>query len=289
DLQLYTEAIRQVARRRQAVFVDEFCQRYGPASPLTDNGMHLTAYGYWWTAGPLLHQMGMPSRRLQVVELNGLMRKEGFQDHLPNPPRPPDSHATDLQADSLVVARGLKPGKYTLKIDGQPVHTADAKTWMEPPGFGRVLVLQGPSLDQAERLRKVIVEKNRLYFHRWRPQNETYLFGFRKHEQGQNAREIPQVDPLVAKLEQDIARLRVPAAHTYELVPNREKRRSPAPPPAVPRPPPPCSSPRRACPPSATPASPTPTRNWNAARSRSRPASRSTCSPPPRCWPSRSR
>ena len=57
-----------------------------------------------------------------------------------------------------------------------------------------------------------------LYFYRWRPQNETYLFGFRKHEQGNNAREIPQFDPLVEAKEKEIARLRRPVKHTYELV-----------------------------------------------------------------------
>jgi lysophospholipase L1-like esterase len=60
----------------------------------------------------------------------------------------------------------------------------------------------------VEKLREAIIEKNRLYFHRWRPQNETYLFGFRKHEQGQNAREIPLFDPLVEKQEIEIARIR---------------------------------------------------------------------------------
>ena len=48
------------------------------------------------------------------------------------------------------------------------------------------------------------MEKNRLYFHRWRPENETYIFGFRKKEQGQNAVEIPQFDPLVAAKEAEI-------------------------------------------------------------------------------------
>jgi hypothetical protein len=50
-----------------------------------------------------------------------------------------------------------------------------------------------------EELLAAIVEKNRLFFHRWRPVNETYLFLFRKHEQGQNAKEIPMFDPLVAE------------------------------------------------------------------------------------------
>jgi lysophospholipase L1-like esterase len=55
-----------------------------------------------------------------------------------------------------------------------------------------------------EKLRKAIVAKNELYFYRWRPQNVTYLFGFRKHEQGNNAVEIPKFDPLVEAKEKEI-------------------------------------------------------------------------------------
>ena len=55
-----------------------------------------------------------------------------------------------------------------------------------------------------EKLRRLIVEKNELYFHRWRPQNVTYLFGFRKHEQGNNAVEIPKFDPLIEVKEKEI-------------------------------------------------------------------------------------
>jgi lysophospholipase L1-like esterase len=65
-------------------------------------------------------------------------------------------------------------------------------------------------------LRRAIVEKNRLYFYRWRPQNETYLFGFRKHEQGNNAREIPLFDPLVDAKEAEIARRKEAVAHACE-------------------------------------------------------------------------
>ena len=64
------------------------------------------------------------------------------------------------------------------------------------------------SADRLEQLRLAIVAKNELFFHRWRPQNFTYLFGFRKHEQGNNAVEIPQFDPLIEKQEEAIAGLR---------------------------------------------------------------------------------
>jgi lysophospholipase L1-like esterase len=220
-LRLYADAIKQTAERRHANFVPEFCQSYGPAHPLTDDGMHLTGFGYWSTAHGLLNELKLAAdRRLEPVELAGQAPVRVVQKILPNPPVPPEPGVKDLQGDCFVRARDLKPGKYTLKIDGQAVHTADAEMWMKPGGFG-VLVPNGPSLEQAEKLRQTIVEKNRLYFYRWRPANETYLFGFRKHEQGQNAREIPQFDPLVAEAEAKIARLRGPVEHTYELIPEK--------------------------------------------------------------------
>jgi lysophospholipase L1-like esterase len=64
------------------------------------------------------------------------------------------------------------------------------------------------SADRLEQLRLAIIAKNELFFHRWRPQNFTYLFGFRKHEQGNNAVEIPQFDPLIEQKEEIIAGLR---------------------------------------------------------------------------------
>ncbi len=61
---------------------------------------------------------------------------------------------------------------------------------------------------KLEVLRSAILKKNELFFHRWRPENWTYLFGFRKHEQGQNGVEIPKFDPLIAEWDARIAKLR---------------------------------------------------------------------------------
>jgi lysophospholipase L1-like esterase len=72
-------------------------------------------------------------------------------------------------------------------------------------GLGYELAASGPL---AEKLRESIIEKNRLFFHRWRPSNETYLYLFRKHEQGNNAKEIPQFDPIIEKREREIEQLR---------------------------------------------------------------------------------
>jgi glucose/arabinose dehydrogenase len=61
---------------------------------------------------------------------------------------------------------------------------------------------------RGEVLRSAIRKKNELFFHRWRPANWTYLLGFRKGEQGQNAIELPRFEPLIAEWEARIAKLR---------------------------------------------------------------------------------
>jgi lysophospholipase L1-like esterase len=83
-------------------------------------------------------------------------------------------------------------------------------------GYGRTagafvqalgLAEEGGYSETLEPLRQAIRKKNELYFYRWRPQNETYLFGFRKHEQGKNAKEVAEFDPLVTAAEAEIDRL----------------------------------------------------------------------------------
>jgi hypothetical protein len=64
--------------------------------------------------------------------------------------------------------------------------------------------LENKDLSSWEPLRQLILKKNELYFHQYRPQNDTYLFGFRKHEQGQNAKEMPQFTKLIEELDEQI-------------------------------------------------------------------------------------
>ena len=66
------------------------------------------------------------------------------------------------------------------------------------------------SAQQSEELRQVIVEKNRLYFHSYRPHNDTYLRGFRGYEQGNNAGELLEFLPLIRIQEEKIRELRKP-------------------------------------------------------------------------------
>ena len=61
----------------------------------------------------------------------------------------------------------------------------------------------------GEKLREAIVAKNKLFFHQWRPANETYLRLFRKHEQGNNAKELPMFGPFIEEREKEIEALRL--------------------------------------------------------------------------------
>ena len=61
---------------------------------------------------------------------------------------------------------------------------------------------------KAEILRQHILKKNEWFFHRSRPANMAYIFGFRNKEQGNNAKEIPEFDLLVTKQEANIAKMR---------------------------------------------------------------------------------
>jgi lysophospholipase L1-like esterase len=229
-LSLYRDAIRDIANQRSAWFLDLFNvylrrgqirerTRLG-VPPDTTDGIHLSAAGYRHAGSFFGRYLGFSAPVDQHSRIEATPRRLRFQR---------TAGASLLTRFALGMEQGhpdrlcrlpeidekdLPPGRYTLSIDGRPVATADAAQWRKGP----VNVSFDPDVVQAEALRQAIVAKNRLYFYRWRPQNDTYLFGFRKHEQGNNAREIPLFDPLVAEKEAEIARLKVMRPHVYELV-----------------------------------------------------------------------
>lgn len=73
----------------------------------------------------------------------------------------------------------------------------------------------------AEPLRQAIIRKNEWFFHRSRPANMAYIFGFRKREQGKNAAEVLQFDTFIANEEQRIAALRSLRPVTVPEIPRR--------------------------------------------------------------------
>jgi hypothetical protein len=252
NLSLYSEVIQATARKRGCQFIDlqivVFPDSLSWIPSLRDNGMHLTEFGYWRYSPAIEKGLGYGDRDWRITidvrsgesETEGsklekldvaAMRFQATDTLLPEPwphagRRPQRMIAWEVGAikrtEIIAPERWFRvgemaPGKYQLKIDGKPVADGSAMDW----SFGKKTIDRGPEFDQAEKLRQAIIEKNQLFFHRYRPQNETYLFGFRKYEQGNNAVEVPQFDALIEAKEKEIAKLRVPVKHTYELVPSK--------------------------------------------------------------------
>ena len=112
-----------------------------------------------------------------------------------------DLYALDLPSQSLT-ENGQQVGQYHYTENG--MHFGQNGYYRVAQAVRSQLKLTGFSGRTEEAIRQKIVEKNMLFFHRWRPQNITYLTGFRKHEQGNNAVEIAQFDPLVEQIEDEI-------------------------------------------------------------------------------------
>jgi lysophospholipase L1-like esterase len=241
ELALYRNAIHKVAVDRKSCFVDvfEFFEKLYARGrdfrlSLTTNGVHLSDAGYGIMASRIAEQLGYgsapPGSRLRLGSDGKIITQERARasrigttprglkfelvgDFLPLPSLTESGSVGEDNGSARIVSiQGLMPGKYELRIDGAGVATALAAEWDHG-----VTLWHSPELQQSEKLRAAINRKNELFFHRWRPQNNTYLFLFRKHEQGNNAVEIPQFDPLVAEQEQIIGHLKKPIAHVYEL------------------------------------------------------------------------
>jgi lysophospholipase L1-like esterase len=112
--------------------------------------------------------------------------------------------------DSFELMGGAEKERPKQPLTDNGLHYGEAgyKLWatrvVEALGLPKVDV----STPEATALRQAVVKKDFLFFNRWRPANETYLFGFRKHEQGQNAKEMDQFDPIVAEQEKKMAELK---------------------------------------------------------------------------------
>ncbi len=205
----YAAAISQLAQRRNHRYL-EISQ--DSDQTLTDNGVHLTEAGYKRTADQFAQALGMKAAQQPTIQIDIPSRSVTTRHvTVTNLAMDQDTIRFDAKLDHIdansvpqAIVTGLQPHENQALADGVPLEH-----------FSR----------QANELVTAIRAKNQLYFHRWRPQNETYLFLFRKHEQGNNAREIPMFDPLVKEAEATIARRRQPQTIRIVLQRKPEKNR----------------------------------------------------------------
>lgn len=240
SLAVYSKEIAAIAQKRSDTFVDLFKnletkRRSEPRLPLTDNGIHLSEAGYWYLALEIQQQLNLPPEQI-LVRLDASRSKPVEQENthvkvlksndreitfqqtdtkLPTPPSPlvegkrlkhPQATAIQLQV------RGLPAGNYSLFHKDRRIHSAPSSEWATG-----VVLNDTPQHRQVEQLRKLVHRKNRLFFAKYRPHNITYLLGFRRHEQGQNAKEIEQLAQLVTTAEAKIDAARIPVPYTFVL------------------------------------------------------------------------
>ena len=249
-LRRYIREMRDLARTEGLPFVNLFEDLPGGAAPLTDNGIHLNERGYWLSALAILRGVGLPHRPWEVqvdlrrgtVESSGTnltvtslelpLRFRTLDEALPL--RHPAGVDRSSQQRQLSVT-GLPPGSYQILIDGGVVLQAGHHELTRG-----VPVVDGPEYRQAGDLRKLILKKNRHFFHRWRAQNGEYIYGRRsmtdRHiygDQGgdldgrgnagnsQFEEEMAEFDRLIRELEAEIHLRAQPQPHRYELKPLR--------------------------------------------------------------------
>ncbi|MBC8244071.1 MAG: c-type cytochrome [Verrucomicrobia bacterium] len=246
-LEKYRDAIGDMAKEHDAWFVDLYRylkRRKGSTAPvMTADGIHLTDYGYWVMAGATEFSFSWSPTNFRFgIMQDGTERGGGYGIKLGNISKTDSGVTLDGKFDGLppyfgrekkgtlitqqtaigrVQILGLPEGRFTLAADGEEVLTAETREWRQG-----AYIDAGPDVGQAEKIRRLIREKNELYFHRTRPQNQAYLWGFRKHEQGNNFKEVPMFDPLIRKKEEAIFAMNKPVQRKYRLMPAEQWERS---------------------------------------------------------------
>ncbi|HVR84984.1 MAG TPA: SGNH/GDSL hydrolase family protein [Planctomycetota bacterium] len=232
NLELFGEAIRDIAGRRRLPFVDLFhplaqAKRAAPGLHLSTNGILLGDPGYWLVSLELERQLGLsrPPWRLDLrasgeqknssgVKVSDLvsapdaLQWKQVEDQLPAPPAPGSAQGlvASLEPSPVLAVSGLREGDWTLSVNGQAIVSAPARGWESG-----VSLTRGASFDQVEALRHSISKRNGLYTRRWRPINDwpahyTYI-----------APDYALYDGLVAELDEQIAAQSKPAVQAFSL------------------------------------------------------------------------
>ncbi len=233
-LERVAELLSEIAEERGHLYVDVFGElrrkqgaSEGERERLTDNGIHLNELGYRALASVVSSSLQLPGERwsLEISRERGVETSSGcgisafresefglrFQvlDH-----RLPSLARGAMRRFRLV---GLLPGSYALDIGGRRIARGSADAWAEG-----ISIERGADLDRVEELRRAIVRKNRLFFYLFRPQNEAYIYLFRRHERGHHEGEQAQFASLVREREDEISSLRRPRPRFWEIVKERD-------------------------------------------------------------------
>ncbi|PWJ58176.1 lysophospholipase L1-like esterase [Dyadobacter jejuensis] len=232
DLQLYGNLIATVAKERNKRFIDLFdpILKYDTYQLLMDDGYQLNEAGYYFLSQVVETGLGFPDRRraiqvkyskngssvsapaevLASVTDHALM---AFRINDPLLPFPlPAKHPELFEDRNSMTITGLKKGFYKLVDGNKLIQSGSKKAWAQG-----LPVTQGSSFDQSNRLIKLIMKKNELFFYQYRPLNRTYIVGFRSYEQGKHTQELDEMNVTIKWLETQIMLNSQPKPAIYEL------------------------------------------------------------------------
>ncbi len=228
----YANVISEVAREKNLRFLDLYhpFSRMRTPTRFTTNGIHLNETGYYHLANILEEQLGLPPRRwsltlvmnrhdvteavgLEVLSISGDVRDLEIRtrDHLLPLPVPSGS-VGNPSFNQMMRINGLPTGVFSVSVNGMDTFGATSAGWSSG-----VAIIRYASILRAREVRNLILEKNEMYFNSYRPQNRTYILGFRSHEQGQNVDELYEYANLTRQIEREINQIRMPQEQIFRL------------------------------------------------------------------------
>jgi len=247
QLKLYSDTIGEVAREAGVHFVDLFSATEQLAQlelpRLTFNGVHLTEYGNWLVARFLASSFvateppwevkldrdsgRITARGTRVADVKGDGKRLSFttsDSQLPLPPPPADGAPKRLGVFGIdlptLTIKGLGPGRWMLKLNGQESVTATEKEWA-----AGVRLIRGGASAAVEELRETIVDKNQQFYYRFRAVNGEYIYGRRKNPFGTKSfpPEMKKLDEMVRSRDEKIWYLSQPKPAVQFLLTRVEK------------------------------------------------------------------
>jgi lysophospholipase L1-like esterase len=253
-LRKMSDGLREVATQQSVLFADQFdpymavmlkARQTDPNAVIgAGDAVHPGPVGHTIMAWAVLKSLGAPAAvssaeldgnggKVVVAtgcQISGLKVAEGGvsftrkDEALPAPVDPAGESVTklipllaDLSRYELKVT-GLPAPKYQLLIDDQPAATFTAQELAQ--GCNLTLTA-GPITEQARQVRNLVVEKNNLFFNRWRnvqlftPPDWVKTPDFEKTR----AAELARIDEQIAQTDAKINAARQPQPHAFVLKP----------------------------------------------------------------------
>ncbi|TWT46342.1 hypothetical protein KOR42_43810 [Thalassoglobus neptunius] len=216
DLSDYRWAMQEVAKEANLHFVDlfemsQYLMDESEGPNLTNNGIHLNAYGFWAMSNTFLNQLiaedrpqnsqswtlridastqALDSQGVAITDLSTDDSEICFRVQELTPPRlrPPTDQPLPPQLEFLrdqLIVENLRPGNYQLTINEEPVVLATAEAWAQG-----VAIDSSPAHQEMDRFRSRVNDKNLQFTYSWKALNQVHIVGERRSSP--SGRALPQ-------------------------------------------------------------------------------------------------